>query len=169
MHIHNHVIRHLLDPRLQSGGWYSRWSDSKGFLLAGKPYLDKGFTMFIVRHGSAPKYNIPEATEDVRRSVRFVRLKAKEFGVDPERLGVMGGSAGGHLSLMRMHAVDKPMPLSKVLPDAHPKLEVAVVSAMRKEPAERPTAAQLGSMLRELMVEMRGPNRYRRGSDAYHA
>jgi serine/threonine protein kinase len=78
-------------------------------------------------------------------------------------------TAGGHLSLMRMHVMDKPLPLSRVFPDAHPKLEVAVVSAMRKEPEERPTAAQLGSMLRDLLVEMRGPNRYRRPSDSYRA
>lgn len=76
-------------------------------------------------------------------------------------------TAGGHLSLMRMHAVEKPLPLSKVVPDAHPKLEVAVRSAMRKEPAERPTSAQLGYMLRELLVEMRGPGRYRRTMDQY--
>jgi dipeptidyl aminopeptidase/acylaminoacyl peptidase len=43
---------------------------------------------------------IPEIVEDVRRSVRFIRFKAKEFGVDPERLGVLGASAGGHLTLV---------------------------------------------------------------------
>ena len=85
---------------IQSGGWYSRWVDAQGWLRVGKPFLDRGFTLFIVRHGSAPKYTVPEAIEDVRRSVRFIRLKAKDYGVDPERLGVMGGSAGGHLSLM---------------------------------------------------------------------
>jgi acetyl esterase/lipase len=85
---------------IQSGGWYSRWVDAKTWPVAGKPYLDRGFTLFIVRHGSAPRYAIPDAVEDVRRSVRFIRLKAKEFGVDPERLGVLGGSAGGHLSLL---------------------------------------------------------------------
>jgi acetyl esterase/lipase len=85
---------------IQSGGWYSNWVDAKAWPALAKPYLDKGFTVFIVRHGSAPKYTIPEAVEDVRRSVRVIRLKAKEFGVDPERLGVVGGSAGGHLSLM---------------------------------------------------------------------
>ena len=54
---------------LQSGGWYSVWVDSKGWAGILKPWLDKGFTMFIVRHGSAPKYTVPEAIEDVRRSV----------------------------------------------------------------------------------------------------
>ena len=64
-----------------------------------KHFLDKGFTVFIVYHGSAPKYTVPEAIEDVRRSVRFLHLKAKTFGVDAGRLGALGGSAGGHLAL----------------------------------------------------------------------
>jgi acetyl esterase/lipase len=85
---------------IQSGGWYSNWAEPKLLALFSAPYLNKGFTMFIVRHGSAPKYTVPEAVADVRRSVRFIRMKAKEYGVDPERLGVMGGSAGGHLSLV---------------------------------------------------------------------
>jgi acetyl esterase/lipase len=85
---------------IQSGGWYSTWTDPKIFASSGKAYLDKGFTLFIVRHASAPKYTVPESVEDVRRCVRFIRLHAKKLQVDPDRLGVMGGSAGGHLSLM---------------------------------------------------------------------
>jgi acetyl esterase/lipase len=85
---------------IQSGGWYSNWIDANVWPVIGKSFLDKGITLFIVRHGSAPKYTVPEAIEDVRRSVRFIRMKAKDYGVDPERLGVTGGSAGGHLSLM---------------------------------------------------------------------
>jgi acetyl esterase/lipase len=98
---------------IQSGGWYSVWAPPR--LLAGfsKGFLDKGLTVFIVRHGSAPKYNIPEATADVRRSVRFIRSRAKEFGVDPDRLGVMGGSAGGHLSLLLGTTGDDGDPKSK--------------------------------------------------------
>src|SRR5262245_59839485 len=67
---------------VQSGGWYSGWADPQRWLSAGKPYLDKGITLFIVRHGSAPKYTVPEAIEDVRRAVRFVRMTAKDHGVD---------------------------------------------------------------------------------------
>lgn len=78
-------------------------------------------------------------------------------------------TAGGHLSLMRVHAMEKPLALSEVVPDAHPKLEVAVSSALRKEPEERPTAAQFGSMLRDLLVEFRAPHRSRRASDQYRA
>ncbi len=98
---------------IRSGGWYSGWEDAKVWPARGKPYLDKGFTLFIVRHGSAPKYTVPEAIADVRRSVRVIRMKAKRFGVDPERLGVFGGSAGGHLSLMLGTTGDDGDPNSK--------------------------------------------------------
>lgn len=81
-----------------SGGWYSGWSAPNAG--SWKAFLDEGFTVFAVRHGSSPRYNIPEIIPDVRRSVRFIRLNAAKFGVDPERLGVTGASAGGHLSLM---------------------------------------------------------------------
>ncbi len=98
---------------IQSGGWYSVWQDARVWPSAAKPYLDKGYTVFIVRHGSAPKYTIPEAVEDVRRSVRYIRWKAKDFGVDPERLGVTGGSAGGHLTLMLATTADDGDPKAK--------------------------------------------------------
>jgi acetyl esterase/lipase len=85
---------------LQSGGWYSAWVDPAGWVGVCRPFLDEGLTVFIVRHGSAPRYAVPDAVEDVRRAVRFVRLRAKSYQVDPERLAVMGASAGGHLALM---------------------------------------------------------------------
>ncbi len=85
---------------IQSGGWYSLWVDARAWAVGARAYLDKGYTIFIVRHGSAPRYTIPEIAEDVRRSVRFIRMRAKDFGVDPDRLGVLGGSAGGHLALL---------------------------------------------------------------------
>lgn len=90
-----------------SGGWYSSWQPPEKMQGFTKPLTDKGFTVFAVRHGSSPKYALPEIVEDVRRSVRFIRLNAEQYGVDPERLGVYGGSAGGHLSLMLGTASDE--------------------------------------------------------------
>ena len=83
-----------------SGGWYSVWAPPENALPIFRPLLAKGFTVFAVRHGSAPKFTVPEAVDDVRRAVRFIRQNAEQYGVDPERLGVFGGSAGGHLSLI---------------------------------------------------------------------
>jgi len=96
-----------------SGGWYSQWRPPEQSIGWFKPMLDKGFTVFAVRHGSSPKYVIPEIIEDVRRSVRFIRLRANDFGVAPDRLGVAGASAGGHLSLMLGTASDKGDPNAK--------------------------------------------------------
>ena len=89
-----------------SGGWYSNWQSPEKSQGMFKPLTDKGFTVFAVRHGSSPKFGIPEALEDVRRAVRYIRLNAERFGVDPQRLGVYGYSAGGHLSLMLGTASD---------------------------------------------------------------
>jgi serine/threonine protein kinase len=75
-------------------------------------------------------------------------------------------TSGGHVSLMRMHALEKARPLGSLLPDLYPKLEIAVTSAMRKEPEERPTAAELSSMLRDVVLEAKIPGRSRRRGDA---
>jgi acetyl esterase/lipase len=89
-----------------SGGWVSRWVPAEQTAARFAFLLDNGFTVIAVRHGSSPKYFVPEAVVDVRRAVQFVRYHAKEWGVDPERLGVHGGSAGGHLSLIVALAPD---------------------------------------------------------------
>ncbi|MBX7169068.1 MAG: alpha/beta hydrolase [Pirellulales bacterium] len=62
--------------------------------------LQGGYTLFVVRHGSAPRYFVPEMVDDIRRSVRFVRHHAARYGVAPDRLAITSGSSGGHLSLM---------------------------------------------------------------------
>ena len=54
--------------------------------------LENGFTLIDVHHGSAPKFVLPEIVADVRQAVHFVRDAAPSFGVDPNRLGLWGGS-----------------------------------------------------------------------------
>jgi acetyl esterase/lipase len=83
-----------------SGGWYSNWAPPQQLVPMLAPLTDAGYTVFAVRHGSSPRFSIPEAVEDVRRSVRFIRSESQRFGIIPDRLGVFGMSAGGHLSLM---------------------------------------------------------------------
>lgn len=90
-----------------SGGWYSQWSPPEQTRRFTDPLTKRGFTVFAVRHGSSPRYGIPDAVSDVRRSVRFIRSNAERFRVDPNRLGVYGMSAGGHLSLMLGTAADE--------------------------------------------------------------
>ncbi len=89
-----------------SGGWFSRWSPPEERMAGFRAMLDRGFTVFAVHHGSAPRFKVPDAVADVRMAIRHIRLNAARHGVDPERLGVTGGSAGGHLSLMLGMASD---------------------------------------------------------------
>jgi acetyl esterase/lipase len=81
-----------------SGGWFSDHGAIRPEFVGA--LLKRGYTVFAVVHGSQPKFTIPEAIDDLRRAVRFIRHNACEYGVRPDRLGVTGGSAGGHLSLM---------------------------------------------------------------------
>ena len=83
-----------------SGGWYSKWKPPQESRWLFLPFLTNGYSVFAVRHGSSPRYTIPEAVADVRLATRFVRNHADRWGIDPERLGALGASAGGHLALM---------------------------------------------------------------------
>jgi acetyl esterase/lipase len=84
-----------------SGGWYSSPEAIGGTNITWfvKPLLDRGYTVFTVCHGSAPRFTIPEAITDINRAVRFIRHNAKTYNIDPDRIGIYGGSAGGHLSV----------------------------------------------------------------------
>ncbi len=92
-----------------SGGWHSdplsidsHWAET----MTGE-LLKRGYTVFAVCHGSQPLFTIPDAIADVNRAARFIRRHAHDYAIDPYRLGVTGGSAGGHLSLMLGVAGDK--------------------------------------------------------------
>lgn len=84
---------------LVSGGWKSGDPGAFGQWIAA-PLLRRGYTVFPVYHVSQPDASVMEIIQDMHRAVRFIRHHAKDYGVNPNRLGVSGGSAGGHLSLM---------------------------------------------------------------------
>src|SRR5688572_15006324 len=82
-----------------SGGWFSAKQPVAPTIY--DVFLRRGYVVFAVYHGSNPRFTIPEAIDDMNRAVRYVRRNASKYGVDPDRLGMTGGSAGGHLSLMQ--------------------------------------------------------------------
>lgn len=83
---------------LVSGRWKSRPESFDLWLTA--PFLRRGHTVFAVSHLSQPEASVQETVADLHRAVRFIRHHAEDYGIDPDRLGVTGGSSGGHLSLM---------------------------------------------------------------------
>lgn len=83
---------------MASGGWKSQAGSFNPWILS--PVLRRGYTVFAVYHIPQPKVTIMDITEDVNRAVRYIRHNSRQYGVNPDRLGVTGGSSGGHLSLM---------------------------------------------------------------------
>ena len=95
------------------GGSYF-WHDKKTEGTGVAKWLQKnGISAFVLEYrvggvaGVISHYRLiargnryPDMLQDVQRSIQLVRENAKEYGVDPDKLGVMGFSAGGHLSVM---------------------------------------------------------------------
>ena len=57
-----------------------------------------GVTAFVLKYRLGPRYRHPIELGDAQRAVRLVRARAPEFGIAPDRIGLMGFSAGGHLA-----------------------------------------------------------------------
>jgi len=57
-----------------------------------------GVTAFVLTYRLGPRYRHPVPLQDAQRAIRLVRARAQEFGVLPDRVGMMGFSAGGHLT-----------------------------------------------------------------------
>jgi acetyl esterase/lipase len=73
--------------------------------------LGYGYAIVSIDYRLAPETKLPAIIDDVRDAFRWVREKGPRFGIDPERIGVAGGSAGGYLTLMTGFAVT-PRPLA---------------------------------------------------------
>jgi acetyl esterase/lipase len=87
-----------------SGGWFSSHDSINAGMCS--ILVKRGYTVFAVVHGSQPRFTIQDAVGDINRGTRFIRANAERFKIDPDRIGITGGSAGGHLSLMQGTAGD---------------------------------------------------------------
>ncbi|MGN0855348.1 MAG: alpha/beta hydrolase [Kiritimatiellia bacterium] len=103
-----HLPKELRTKAIQiiwSGGSYMGNSPDGVEVAPARRYLNgKGMTVVTVRYRTprpaAPLAKHTTAWEDVQRAIRLVRSEAAARGLDPDRIGVMGSSAGGHLALM---------------------------------------------------------------------
>jgi acetyl esterase/lipase len=78
-----------------------------GWFIGGEPagdipglFKEKGVAFFSVGYRLGDEGGFPKCIRDCRNAVRFLRKNAARFNIDPSKIAVMGGSAGGHLSLM---------------------------------------------------------------------
>lgn len=80
---------------VHGGGWTQ--GDKALFAQQSSQLAQRGFVAFSVNYRLAPAHPYPAAVQDVEAAVAWVRKHAKAYGVDPKRVGALGGSAGGHL------------------------------------------------------------------------
>ncbi|MCA9174081.1 MAG: alpha/beta hydrolase [Planctomycetales bacterium] len=79
------------------GGYGVLAYDHEGHQVA-QFLASRGVTAFVLRYRHSPSYRHPVPLQDAQRAIRHVRHHAKQLGVDPQRIGIMGFSAGGHLA-----------------------------------------------------------------------
>lgn len=81
-------------------------------------FRDNNVAAFVLRYRHGPRYHYPTTLLDAQRALRLIKARAKEYGIDPARVGVLGGSAGGHLAAMlaTLHE-HKLLPAAPYVPD----------------------------------------------------
>jgi acetyl esterase/lipase len=90
------------------GGGYVRLAITNEGLGAVKWLNPLGVSVFVLKY-RMKEYGHPAPLRDVLRAVRLVRSRAVEFGIDPNRIGVAGSSAGGHLAACSGTLYDEPV------------------------------------------------------------
>lgn len=79
------------------GGYRTLAMDHEGRQVA-EWLRGHGVAAFILKYRLGPKYRHPAPLQDAQRAIRMVRSRAAQYGVRPDRIGIWGFSAGGHLA-----------------------------------------------------------------------
>ena len=85
-----------------SGAWHSDRGKIRDHTTAQfyAIFCGRGYTVFAVRPGSRTRYTGLEMASHVKMGIRYAKLHAAEYKIDPDRLGISGASAGGHLATL---------------------------------------------------------------------
>ena len=83
---------------IHGGGW--RMGDKTKFAAQAAYLADQGFAAACIGYRLLPEVTFPAPVVDCKAAVRWVRANAAKHGIDPDRIGATGGSAGGHLTAM---------------------------------------------------------------------
>ncbi len=95
-----------------SGAWYSDRGKIRDHMRAQTFDIlcRKGYTVFAIRPGSITKFSAPEMLANLKTGIRWVKDHASDYGIDADRLGLMGASAGGHLACLAAVTPDADKP-----------------------------------------------------------
>lgn len=153
------------------GGYGTLAMDHEGRQVASF-FNAMGVTAFVLKYRLGPRYRHPVPLGDAQRAIRIVRARAEEFGVAADRVGMMGFSAGGHLTATAATHSDAgkpgaPDPIERASsrPDflilAYPVISfdpaIRHAGSMRNLLGENPEAALRESLSNELQVTAQTP------------
>lgn len=85
-----------------SGAWSSDRAKIRDHMLAQiyQVFCQRGYTVFAVRPGSKSRYTLAEMDQNLKTGLRYIKEHAADYGIQPQRLGLTGASAGGHLAAL---------------------------------------------------------------------
>lgn len=90
---------------IHGGGWKA--GNRKDLIGLTEHFAKNGFVAVTISYRFAPKYKFPAQIEDCKASVRWLRANADKYKINPDRIGAVGFSAGGHLSCLLGAADEK--------------------------------------------------------------
>ncbi|MGJ8651604.1 MAG: alpha/beta hydrolase fold domain-containing protein [Opitutaceae bacterium] len=147
---------------IHGGGWRK---GSKGVISEQVFLLEQGFALASVNYRLSRHAEFPAQIYDCKAAVRYLRKHANTYGIDPDRIGVWGSSAGGHLAALlgttgdvvalegslgvtdvssRVQAVCDWFGVTDMLPLGDPGYQPEIAE---KDPAEQPLAKLLGGLI----------------------
>ena len=103
--------KHLTKPVpglifIHGGGWSG--GDKEVYRLHASRYAQRGYVAVSIAYRLSGEAPFPAAVEDAKCAVRWMRSQGKCYGIDPDNIAVLGGSAGGHLAMMVGYSSDVP-------------------------------------------------------------
>jgi len=85
---------------IHGGGWYTGGKGGAGTLELMKGYAANGYVALSIGYRLSDEARFPAAVEDCKLAIRWLRANAVRYRIDPDHIGAIGTSAGGHLSAM---------------------------------------------------------------------
>src|SRR5260221_5916361 len=82
---------------IHGGGFVGGTSKNNSEAYCADFLAPAGYAVFSINYRLAPKFPYPAMVEDVERAIRYIRYNAKRWKADPNRIALVGGSAGGYL------------------------------------------------------------------------
>lgn len=116
---------------IHGGSWSKgKRSDYLPYLL---DYAQKGYVTVSISYRLAGVAKFPAALQDVQDAVRWIREHAGEYGINPEKIALVGGSAGGHLAMMAGYTDEKPGPKVQAIVNFYGPTDLTTEYARERE------------------------------------